>query len=311
MKRSLFFIMSAVMTLTSIASTVYVDSVRSIRDSSVVVGHTATSSDVTVEVRAAASGKKARWGIRVGQLCISLASGRSARGNFEERPVLRMMIERDGTVLRDTMLTDGFATESGEENSLAVTVSDRGDLVVEGGMRRLMPLAVIPDCGVSGESPVSLFATGRLDVAMIAVETVVDPLTAAVSGWSVDALDDYLAVRRPLPEGRWAYLDAVTDEVRARRGGRYSLAVVASESGDGWDIIYLGGAAVNSDKWKPGMLKGHMRRTIFKDHYDVEWIDATFRPMTFDVSAQIEQGAILQFNFPRYKSTLRFSLSPR
>lgn len=303
--------MSAVMTLTSIASTVYVDSVRSIRDSSVVVGHTATSSDVTVEVRAAASGKKARWGIRVGQLCISLASGRSARGNFEERPVLRMMIERDGTVLRDTMLTDGFATESGEENSLAVTVSDRGDLVVEGGMRRLMPLAVIPDCGVSGGSPVSLFATGQLDIAMIAVETVVDPLTAAVSGWSVDALDDYLAVRRPLPEGRWAYLDAVTDEVRARRGGRYSLAVVASESGDGWDIIYLGGAAVNSDKWKPGMLKGHMRRTIFKDHYDVEWIDATFRPMTFDVSAQIEQGAILQFNFPRYKSTLRFLLSPR
>lgn len=311
MKRSLFFILSAVMTLTSIASTVYVDSVRSIRDSSVVVGHTATSSDVTVEVRAAASGKKARWGIRVGQVCISLASGRSARGNFEERPVLRMMIERDGTVLRDTMLVDGFATEPGEENSLAVTVSDRGDLVVEGGMRRLMPLAVIPDCGVSGESPVSLFATGRLDVAMIAVETVVDPLTAAVSGWSVDALDDYLAVRRPLPEGRWAYLDAVTDEVRARRGGRYSLAVVASESGDGWDIIYLGGAAVNSDKWKPGMLKGHMRRTIFKDHYDVEWIDATFRPMTFDVSAQIEQDAILQFNFPRYKSTLRFSLSPR
>lgn len=303
--------MSAVMTLTSIASTVYVDSVRSIRDSSVVVGHTATSSDVTVEVRAAASGKKARWGIRVGQLCISLASGRSARGNFEERPVLRMMIERDGTVLRDTMLTDGFATESGEENSLAVTVSDRGDLVVEGGMRRLMPLAVIPDCGVSGESPVSLFATRRLDVAMIAVETVVDPLTAAVSGWTVGALDEYFSVRRPLPEGRWTYLDAVTDEVRARRGGRYSLAVVASESGDGWDIIYLGGAAVNSDKWKPGMLKGHMRRTIFKDHYDVEWIDATFRPMTFDVSAQIEQGAILQFNFPRYKSTLRFSLSPR
>lgn len=310
MKRSLFFILSAVMTLTSIASTVYVDSVRSIRDSSVVVGHTATSSDVTVEVRAAASGKKARWGIRVGQLCISLASGRSARGNFEERPVLRMMIERDGTVLRDTMLTDGFATESGEENSLAVTVSDCGDLVVEGGMRRLMPLAVIPDCGVSGESPVSLFATGQLDIAMIAVETVVDPLTSTVSGWSVDALDDYLAVHRPLPEGRWIYLDAVTDEVRARRGGRYSLAVVASESGDGWDIIYLGGAAVNSDKWKPGMLKGHMRRTIFKDHYDVEWIDATFRPMTFDVSAQIEQGAILQFNFPRYKSTLRFSLSP-
>lgn len=310
MKRSLFFIMSAVMTLTSIASTVYVDSVRSIRDSSVVVGHTATSSDVTVEVRAAASGKKARWGIRVGQLCISLASGRSARGNFEERPVLRMMIERDGTVLRDTMLTDGFATESGEENSLAVTVSDSGDLVVEGGMRRLMPLAVIPDCGVSGESPVSLFATGQLDIAMIAVETVVDPLTSTVSGWSVDALDDYLAVRRPLPEGSWTYLDAVTDEVRGRRGGRYSLAVVASESGDGWDIIYLGGAAVNSDKWKPGMLKGHMRRTIFKDHYDVEWIDATFRPMTFDVSAQIEQGAILQFNFPRYKSTLRFSLSP-
>lgn len=310
MKRSLFFIMSAVMTLTSIASTVYVDSVRSIRDSSVVVGHTATSSDVTVEVRAAASGKKARWGIRVGQLCISLASGRSARGNFEERPVLRMMIERDGTVLRDTMLTDGFATESGEENSLAVTVSDRGDLVVEGGMRRLMPLAVIPDCGVSGEAPVSLFATGQLDIAMIAVETVVDPLTSTVSGWSVDALDDYLAVRRPLPEGSWTYLDAVTDEVRARRGGRYSLAIVASESGDGWDIIYLGGAAVNSDKWKPGMLKGHMRRTIFKDHYDVEWIDATFRPMTFDVSAQIEQGAILQFNFPRYKSTLRFSLSP-
>lgn len=292
------------------AATRYVDTVNQLLDTTVTVGTVARHSDMAVEVRGAMKGQGSSWGVSVGPVKVALETATSSRRSFESRRVLRLTVEEAGTVLKDTTLTTGFATEPGEENSLAVTVSREGLLTVEGGLGRLLQVAALDVAPLCPGDSIKVFSRGMLDVTMIAIETTADPRAALLTDWTADLIDSHFAGTRPRPEGIWDYLDAETDDRRARRGGRYSLAIVPSAQGQGWDLIYLGGATVNSGRWTTGMLKGRLRPTIFKDHYDVEWIDATFSPMTLDVSAQIEQDAVITFSFPRYKSSLRFSLRP-
>ena len=55
------------------------------------------------------------------------------------------------------------------------------------------------------------------------------------------------------------------------------------------------------------MLKGHIVKTVFTGNYDLTWIDATMEPISEDAYATIENGVILTFNFPLYKSQVRFA----
>ena len=58
------------------------------------------------------------------------------------------------------------------------------------------------------------------------------------------------------------------------------------------------------------MLKGTLRRAAFIGHYDLKWIDATFRPIESDLHAILEEGSLLTLSFPLYKTTLRFAKLP-
>nr|WP_301709644.1 hypothetical protein [uncultured Duncaniella sp.] len=42
-----------------------------------------------------------------------------------------------------------------------------------------------------------------------------------------------------------------------------------------YDIVYVSGAQVCGDRWKPMMLKGLLRPVIFDGHYDMEWVDSS------------------------------------
>ena len=76
---------------------------------------------------------------------------------------------------------------------------------------------------------------------------------------------------------------------------------------DGYDLIYVQGAEVKKSLWQPGMLKGHITKTVFTDNYDAMWIDATMEPFDKDVYGSIENGIILKLDFPVYKSQVRFA----
>ena len=95
------------------------------------------------------------------------------------------------------------------------------------------------------------------------------------------------------------------EEKWLRLGGRYTLAVVRAD--DGYDIIYIDGAQVKKSQWQPCMKKGHMTKTIFSGNYDLTWIDATMEPISEDAFATVENGVILTFNFPIFKSQVRFA----
>lgn len=103
-------------------------------------------------------------------------------------------------------------------------------------------------------------------------------------------------------EGFWSYLDRDIDLDYARLGGKYRLALV--KNNDGYLIIYIDGADTNKNKWINGMIKGVLKSTIFKNHYDLIWYDSTFDVIDSEANAFIE-NSILTLNFPLYKSSIR------
>ena len=126
------------------------------------------------------------------------------------------------------------------------------------------------------------------------------------TGWTVDSLNRHFEQSHDPFEGYWIYQDREMEQKKLRIGGRYTLAIVA-DGADGYDIIYVDGAQVRSSQWQTGLLKGKMRKTIFSDHYDLMWIDATFDPITEDAYATFENGVLLTLRFPVYSSQVRFS----
>lgn len=131
-----------------------------------------------------------------------------------------------------------------------------------------------------------------------------DPIAKVQTEWTEEKLEKHLTQSTDANEGYWKYLDRDIDENSLRLGGRYTIALVATNSG--YDILYIDGADVLSDKWKKCLLKGRLIKTNFQDHYDLVWYDASFAPFYYDVSASIDGGNIMTLYFPIQNSQLRF-----
>ena len=122
--------------------------------------------------------------------------------------------------------------------------------------------------------------------------------------WTLDSLNEYFANSNDPMEGYWKYQDRDLDDTVMRLGGRYTLALVATD--DGYDIIYIDGAQVKRSLWQTGMRKGHLTSTAFIDNYEAEWVDCNRTLIDRDVYATIESGIILAMKFPVFRSQVRF-----
>lgn len=124
----------------------------------------------------------------------------------------------------------------------------------------------------------------------------------------VTELTDYIATSRDPRERLWTYLDRNTDPQKCEPGGRYTLATIKDGDGGGYLIVYLGGADYARTDWQPLQIKGRLRPTIFRDHFDLEWYDTRRRVVSAEAHASITtSGSVLELNFPLLNSTLRFS----
>lgn len=115
--------------------------------------------------------------------------------------------------------------------------------------------------------------------------------------------------------GLWSYQGRANEPRRARSGGRYLLAVIPSERTEPgyelYDIVYLDGAEVNSRAWRPGMVKGRLRRGLFANSMELVWHDARMRPATDEARATMPSGDILDLLFADLGATLTFGRVPR
>lgn len=127
---------------------------------------------------------------------------------------------------------------------------------------------------------------------------------------SVEMLDEYLSASTDSIEGYWQYLDRDVDAPNTIIGGYYKLATV--NHGAQYDIIYLGGADKYSGLWLPLQVKGHLYGTIFKDNFDLDWINSQRTQMlSKDVYVTFDQKTIMALHFPLMKSEMRFSRMQR
>lgn len=129
--------------------------------------------------------------------------------------------------------------------------------------------------------------------------------TCEMTAWTRSKLDAHFTQSKNPYEGYWTYLDRDLEDKWLRLGGRYTVALVETETG--YDLIYIEGAQVKKSQWETGMLKGRLTKTIFTDNFSGMWVDATYRPFSEDVYATFESGVILNIKFPVYRSQIRFS----
>ena len=207
--------------------------------------------------------------------------------------------------LANTTLEKGVSLED-DLNTISVDVDERSVKVAIGKDE------LIPVLETSIQPPTGAVQVGYLvgPGASVSLERAVLTIDGseqvnASTNWTIQTLDEYFAASEDPVEGYWKYLDRDMQDEWLRLGGRYTLAVVRAD--DGYDLLYIDGAQVKKSLWSPCMLKGHIKKTIFSGNYDLMWIDATMEPMNDDTYATIENGVILTFNFPIYKSQVRFA----
>lgn len=190
-------------------------------------------------------------------------------------------------------------------NSMAVEWRN-GVTVVSVGSNRLKDAGSIP-CPAPANRLCGIIATDSLTVATVIAESEIPPSRSLHTEWTRDDIMAYVSQSTDSIEGIWRHLDRENDPTKARMGGNYTVATIWNPDSRAYDVIYLGGATVNPQEWIPGMIKGHLRPTIFRDHFDLIWYDSMCRPIDRDCNASISQPAILELNFPLMDTRIRLS----
>lgn len=143
----------------------------------------------------------------------------------------------------------------------------------------------------------------KIDIVRASLEYTVPADRLLKTAWTEASIADYLAKSTDPLEGYWAYLDRSLDENLLRMGGDYTCALV--RNAEGYDLIYLTGAAINSEEWQPGMIKAQLMPTKFGGVYNLTWYDSQMKPLSKDITMQFENGALATISFPYQTSALR------
>lgn len=256
---------------------------------------------------------KAYWGIDIvlpdDTVRLTLRHGNTAFGDIFDRRQNLLTLSRGSKKIKEVD-ADGFESSDGVYNTLRLGVDCLNDeVLVSGGGRRVEDVFKVSVPDVKSAVALRVWSRGELAVSSLSLETVRSPQVELSTSWTQESLIAHFRESKDSIEGYWQYLDRENDPAYARPGGRYLLAVVKAESG-GYDIIYVDGAEKMRDEWKPMMLKGRLKPTIFVDHFDLEWIDSTFESLERDIHATVTDKAILALSFPLLKTVMRFSRVP-
>ena len=124
----------------------------------------------------------------------------------------------------------------------------------------------------------------------------------------IEDLNDYFIHSDDPMEGYWTIFDRELEESQLKQGGDYKLACV--KQGEGYDLIYIDGAIVNSKGWSYGDIKARLQPSPFEGIYNVEWMDAMKQPISHDIRAQRGEGNTLSIQFPYQGSKMRLRKLP-
>lgn len=189
---------------------------------------------------------------------------------------------------------------------LAVDVDgDNVSVLVGRHTLNLLGTVTVPRAADVVRLAVAAGSAGLMSVERVMLRSDDDRTVVPMTRWTLASLQSHFAASLDAYEGFYDYLDRDLDEGRVRLGGRYRVALVATD--DGYDIVYVSGAQVNQSLWHTGMLKGRLVGTQFANHYNLMWIDAEQLLIDTDVTASLSDGVFLSLNFPTLGGTMRFA----
>lgn len=295
----------------------YHDHITSLADSSALIQLPAQAIAATLEIRFTMPGKRpARsvsllWNVAdsANYSVATLSYGRDGFDNTFDHDFATL------TVRRVTAGTDSLLFSQRIEAAYAIPAAENAFAVsLTAGETSLLFGHPLPEevadvaGGFDPALPVGIAAMGAVNLSLVVTDVELpteEGITEPV--YSPEEIEPLIAgADAASPVGIWEYLDRDTDNVRARSGGRYRVAVVPSRGGEGYDIVYLGGAEVNPSAWRPGMIKGRLRPTPFAGHFDLMWVDSSLTPLREDIHASLDSSnAILTLSFPLLNSSLR------
>ncbi len=271
----------------------------------------------SVLIANAGKGKKARWGVAVDvtpdgdMIAVEMESDNSSRyddvaGELSTAISLVTYLDGQRNVVESVKLDKGIDMKGGY-NVLTVDVSGHNVRVLVGRKKPEVVMEREVERNAVNSRVALLAGPGTcVKVSRTLLNYEPDNRLIKHSGWDESSLARYLASSEDPMEGMWQYLDRDMEEKIARMGGRYVLATVRNDDGN-YDIIYVSGAQVNDKQWRPYLLKGTLKPTIFTGNYDAMWIDTNFNPISDEVQATIDNGVILSIKLPLLKAQLRFS----
>lgn len=298
----------------------YHDHITSLADSTALIQLPAQATAATLEIRFTMPGKRPDrsvsllWNVAdsANYSAATLYYGRDGFDNTFDHDFATL------TVRRVTAGTDSLLLSQRIEAAYAIPAAENAFAIsLTAGATSLLSLlfghplpeevADVAD-GFDPALPVGIAAVGALSLSLVVTDVELpaeEGIAAAV--YSPEEIERLIAgADAASPVGIWEYLDRDTDNVRARSGGRYRVAVVPARGSEGFDIVYLGGAEVNPSAWRPGMIKGRLRPTPFAGHFDLMWVDSSLTPLRDDTHASLDtSNAILTLSFPLLNSSLR------
>lgn len=136
------------------------------------------------------------------------------------------------------------------------------------------------------------------------VDTAFVPSRSRVNFQSAHHLRAHLAASKDTMECMWQYMDGNLPAGLVTAGGQYMLATV--RSGNGYNLVYMGGDNASAGLWAPLDIKGRITETDFVGNYDLEW---TCSHRTLSLSrecyATTNLRGVLTLCFPQLGATLR------
>lgn len=209
----------------------------------------------------------------------------------------------------------GLALDNGPNTCLIEWNSAADTASVYAGSARLSLVMKAAAPAPAGSAHATLRVEGSAIATMLVAEEHLPSRSERLAGLPshlADSLISSASAPHPFPEGIYAYLDRAADPAIARPGGRYTLLVrELPEHRGSYGIYYIAGAEVDPTLWRPGMLKGSISATPFRNQYDLLWHDAHGNPIpgcedsyaTTDSSTQT-----LTLTFPSLDgATIRFA----
>ena len=235
---------------------------------------------------------------------LKLQWGNTDFGSDGDKRFLRVSCGRDSK--------DVSAIHPGQETIALSIILDRYEVEWCVGQDRILCRGASRVSSAPDITTLQIFSIGKdLVIDKLDVHQIEDPTLETMTTFT--SASDFVSPAdvTSSPMGVWRYLDRDNNPAWSRPGGKYTIGITADNAAENtWHIIYLDGAVTNSDRWQPGMKKGHLKGSGFLRDYNLEWRDAMHNELGAEdeCSARLsEDGMILTFIFPLDKATLRFS----